>query len=351
MHGKLSPLLFRTVAARRLFIPQGILLTCAVVFTSIFSGCASVSAEKSSAEPSAAKISVVPSVIDFKSVVVGQTNSQTLKITNSSNDSIDLDSLHVSGAGFTLSSAKTPLIIAPGQNVNLSVVFKPSSASATSGALLISSPDLKTPLRVPLSGSGEKAAPDLQVSPASISFGSRSVNSSAFQTVTLTNTGNVSLKISSVSLVHPAFSVTGLASGVSLSPDQKLQFQVWFRPSTTGNSSASLTVNSTSLSAPVKLAITGSATNTSVATPDATSHSVTLNWNASTSSVAGYYIYRGGSSGGPYNRISGSITSSLTYKDASVQSGEQYYYVVTAVGADGSESAYSNEVVVEIPNT
>ena len=101
----------------------------------------------------------------------------------------------------------------------------------------------------------------------------------------------------------------------------------------------------------MKLAITGSATNTSVATPDATSHSVTLNWNASTSSVAGYRIYRGGSSSGPYNRISGTITSSLTYKDASVQSGEQYYYVVTAVGADGSESAYSNEVAVEIPNT
>jgi hypothetical protein len=318
--------------------------------TIILSGCASAPAEKSSTEPSAARISVVPSAIDFKSVVVGQKNSQTVKITNTGDDPIDLNTLRVSGTGFTLSSPKTPFNVSAGNSVSLSVAFSPSNASAATGALVISSSDLETPVRVPLSGSGEKAAPELQISPASISFGSRALNSSTFQSVTLTNTGNVGLKLSSISLGHAAFSVTGLASGISLSPDQKLAFQVWFRPSAAGNSSASLTVNSASLSAPVKLAISGSATTSSSGAPSTTpSHAVSLDWNASTSSVAGYHIYRGGASGGPYNRISGSIVGSLTYKDTGVESGDRYYYVVTAVESDGSESAYSNEVAVEIP--
>jgi Cep192 domain 4/Transmembrane protein 131-like N-terminal len=307
---------------------------------------------KSSAEPASAKISVVPSIIDFKSVVVGQKNSQALTITNNGVDSFSLDQLRVSGTGFTLSSVKTPAVISPGKNISLSVVFSPTSASATNGALIINSSDLKAPLSVPLSGSGEKAAPQLQISPASVTFGSQQVNSSAFQSVTLTNTGNASLAINSVSLGSPVFSITGLASGVSISPNQKLQFQVWFHPSAAGNSSASLTVSSSAISTPVNLAITGSAAAASpVPSPGATSHSVTLDWNASKSSVAGYNIYRGGSSGGPYNRISGSIIGSLTYKDASVLSGDHYYYVVTAVEGDGSESAYSNEVAAEIPSS
>ena len=350
MRGTLSQSPSRGRAVRHPFTCHEFFVGAAILFTAILSGCAS-STVKSSAEPASAKISVVPSIIDFKSVVVGQKNSQALTITNNGVDSFSLDQLRVSGTGFALSSVMTPAVIAPGKNISLSVVFSPTSASATNGALIIHSSDLKAPLSVPLSGSGEKAAPQLQVSPASVSFGSQAVNSSAFQSVTLTNTGNASLAISSVSLGSPVFSVTGLASGVSISPNQKLQFQVWFHPSAAGNSSTSLTVSSSSVSTPVKLAITGSATASSVPSPGATSHSVILDWNASTSSVAGYNIYRGGSSGGPYNRISGSIIGSLTYKDASVLSGDHYYYVVTAVEANGSESAYSNEVAVEIPSS
>jgi Abnormal spindle-like microcephaly-assoc'd, ASPM-SPD-2-Hydin len=343
---------FRTVAARRSSRSHDACLAYAIFFSIVLSGCASVSSEKSSPEPAATKISVLPSAIDFNSVVIGQKNSQTVKITNISGESFDLRRLHVSGSGFTLSNAKAPLLLAPGRNTNFSVVFAPGSSAAVTGSLIVASPDLESPVTIPLSGSGEKPEPKLQVSPASISFGSRPVNSSAFQSVTLTNTGNVALKVSSVTHAHSGFSVTGISAGVSLSPDQRLEFQVWFRPSAAGKASATITVESASLSAPVKLAVSGSGTTSSVTSPDPSpAHSVTLGWAASSSAVAGYHIYRGGSSGGPYNRISGSIISSLTYKDENVQSGEHYHYVVTAVGADGSESAYSNEVTVEIPST
>jgi len=350
MHGKSSRLPFRSLALQHLSTSHQILVAAAIISAAI-SGCASASADKTSAA-TAAKISVVPSVIDFKSVVVGQKNSQTVKITNSGAESIDLEQLRVSGSGFTFSSPKVPVMLPVGGQVSVSVVFSPANTSGASGSLVISSSDLKAPVSVPLSGSGEKATPALAASPASLNFGTRSVSSSTLQSVTLKNTGNIALSISSVSVASSAFSISGLAKGVSLSPDQQVEFQVWFHPTVAGNSSSTITVGTSSLSTSVKLGVAGSATNSTTSSPSSVpSHAVTLNWDPSASSVAGYHIYRSETSNGPFQRITSSIIPSLNYRDATVQNGGHYYYVVTAVEADGSESIYSNEVAAVIPST
>jgi hypothetical protein len=76
-------------------------------------------------------------------------------------------------------------------------------------------------------------------------------------------------------------------------------------------------------------------------------HSVSLNWNASTSSgVTGYKVYRGTTSGGPYSLLSNVSAASLT--DNNVASGQTYYYVVTAVSSS-AESSYSNQAQAIIP--
>jgi fibronectin type 3 domain-containing protein len=77
-------------------------------------------------------------------------------------------------------------------------------------------------------------------------------------------------------------------------------------------------------------------------------HSVSLSWSASSSTVTGYNVYRGMSSGGPYNVID-SNDSGMTYTDNSVQAGQTYFYVVTAVDAQGNESVYSNQAKATIP--
>jgi fibronectin type 3 domain-containing protein len=78
-------------------------------------------------------------------------------------------------------------------------------------------------------------------------------------------------------------------------------------------------------------------------------HSVALNWNSSSSSVVGYNIYRGGNSGGPYNKLSSSLDSSTSYMDQNVQAGATYYYVVTSVDGSGTESVFSNQVKAVVP--
>src|ERR1700747_2534215 len=75
-------------------------------------------------------------------------------------------------------------------------------------------------------------------------------------------------------------------------------------------------------------------------------HAVTLNWNASASSgVAGYNVYRGSVSGGPYARMNSSAVTVTSYNDNAVQPGQTYFYVVTSISLSNVESSYSNEVM------
>ena len=59
--------------------------------------------------------------------------------------------------------------------------------------------------------------------------------------------------------------------------------------------------------------------------------------------VIGYNVYRGETSGGPYNRINNELVDTF-FTDTMVESGVWYYYVVTAVDTQGLESDYSVEV-------
>jgi fibronectin type 3 domain-containing protein len=79
-------------------------------------------------------------------------------------------------------------------------------------------------------------------------------------------------------------------------------------------------------------------------------HSVTLTWNASTSSgVVGYFVYRGTVTGGPYTKQNSSSDTILTYTDSTLGSGLTYFYVTTAVDGNSVESSFSPEVSAVIP--
>ncbi len=66
--------------------------------------------------------------------------------------------------------------------------------------------------------------------------------------------------------------------------------------------------------------------------------------------MIGYYIYRGKTSGGPYTKLTSTLESRTNYVDISVQGGQTYYYVNTAVDAHGKESKYSAQLRTVIPS-
>jgi fibronectin type 3 domain-containing protein len=116
---------------------------------------------------------------------------------------------------------------------------------------------------------------------------------------------------------------------------------VTFAPAATGSVTGGLTITSNASNSPTNISLSG--------TGAATSYSTTLSWTASTSSVTGYNVYRGTTSGGPYTKLTASVDSNTSYADNSVQAGLTYYYVVTSVNSSGAESVYSNQVSATIP--
>lgn len=83
-----------------------------------------------------------------------------------------------------------------------------------------------------------------------------------------------------------------------------------------------------------------------------TGHMVSLTWVASTSTgVIGYNVYQGSAAGGPYILLNPTPVSAITYDDSTVQASQTYYYVVKAVGSDGSLSTASNETSAIVPTS
>jgi hypothetical protein len=77
---------------------------------------------------------------------------------------------------------------------------------------------------------------------------------------------------------------------------------------------------------------------------------VTLTWVASISpGIAGYNVFRGTVSGGPYTQMNSDLISGETYTDSTVQPGLTYFYVSTAVDSSNDQSDYSNETEVTVP--
>jgi hypothetical protein len=76
--------------------------------------------------------------------------------------------------------------------------------------------------------------------------------------------------------------------------------------------------------------------------------SVKLAWDPNPeSTVSGYNVYRGTTSGGPYTQINTSLVLLPYYADYDAEPGKTYFYVVTAVNfTAGRESAYSRELKV-----
>jgi hypothetical protein len=79
-------------------------------------------------------------------------------------------------------------------------------------------------------------------------------------------------------------------------------------------------------------------------------YSVLINWTASPSQTAtGYNVYRSMVSGSGYAKINPLPVEGLSYSDPAVVNEQTYYYVTTAVNANGEESAYSGEIRMVIP--
>jgi Beta-propeller repeat/Abnormal spindle-like microcephaly-assoc'd, ASPM-SPD-2-Hydin len=146
----------------------------------------------------------------------------------------------------------------------IGVNFIPTALGARTGTLSISSNAASSPVVVQLTGTGGAATSGsgtIQLSAASVNFGSQQVGttSSPARSVTLTNSSTTSvLTITSIALTGNAdFAISSNNCPASLAVGAACQIQLTFTPSATVLENATLTVTGSASNSPQTLAISG----------------------------------------------------------------------------------------------
>ncbi len=284
-------------------------------------------------------LSTSDSSLDFGRVQINGTGTQPETLTNSGGADVTITQAKVSGTGFSVTGLNLPLTLNPGRSFTFGAAFNPTSGGNFTGSILVVSDASDSNLTITLAGTAS-APGQLAVSPATLNFGNVTVGQSKSLTASLTATGS-SITVSSANMSTSEFTISGLTLPLTLTAGQSASFTVNFKPQASGAASANGSFNSNASNPSVAQALSG----TGVAAPQ---HSVNLSWNPSSSTVVGYNIYRGTTSGGPYAKIN-SLNADTTFTDSSVLSGQTYFYVTTAVDGSGNESANSNQAQVLIP--
>jgi hypothetical protein len=203
-------------------------------------------------------LSANPTSLSFGNVNVGSTGKLSETITNTGGSSVSVTQVGVTGTGFSVSGITTPLTLNAGQSTTFTVSFAPGAGGSSSGNLTITSTGSNPSLTVPVSGKGVTvAAGALGASPTSLNFGSVNVGSTGKLSETITNTGGSSVSVNQVGVTGTGFSVSGIATPLTLNAGQSTTFTVSFAPGAGGSSSGNLTVTSTASNPSLTVPVSG----------------------------------------------------------------------------------------------
>lgn len=134
-------------------------------------------------------------------------------------------------------------------------------------------------------GGGTTAAPQVTLSATSLAFGSVTVGQvSAAQPVTVSNSGNAALSLTSVTLSDTSdYSMTSTC-GATLAPSSSCSLSIDFKPQSTAALPATVTIVDNASGSPQAVALTG--TGTAVPAPQATLSTGTLSFPATNAGTA-----------------------------------------------------------------
>ncbi len=224
--------------------------------------------------------------LNFGNEVVNTTSAgQTATVRNSGTTSLTISSIAVSGANASsfLQSNNCGTSLAGGQSCAIQVQFKPTVTGTLTGAVTLVDNASNPSQSLALNGTGTTtASPAVSLSPSSLSFASQTINTtSTAQSVTVKNTGNAILNLSSVALSGTNSSEFKLSSGCgsTLAAGTSCTIQVQFSPVATGTKTAAVTLTDNASSSTQQVALSGSATSTNSPASSGTTTTIHLSLN------------------------------------------------------------------------
>jgi len=217
------------------------------------------------------QLAINPSTVDFGSVQIGSSVSQSVVLTNTASSNLTISQATLSGTGFTISGLGLPATLAPGQSVSLKTTFAPQSGGSSTGSLSLACSVPKTKARgkgspnsistATLSFTGTGASPgQLTANPSSLNFGNIQVGVSLTLMDTLTNTGGASVTILQATATGTGFSINGLTLPLTLNPGASVTFSTVFAPQSAAKASGSITVSSDANNPTLTLSLSGTGT-------------------------------------------------------------------------------------------
>jgi hypothetical protein len=190
-------------------------------------------------------LSVTTTSINFSTVMAGSSSDLPITLSNTGNETITVNTLSVTGIGFSLVGATTPINITPGNSQTITVRFSPTDVVNYSGSLSIQSNGGNQ--TVSLSGQG--AGGKISLSQEQIDFGTIPTGSPETVALTVTNAGNAPMNVTSITPPSsPFFSVSYLGTPpIQLLPNTSFTILVTFTPTTANNYNSSFVIQTNAI--------------------------------------------------------------------------------------------------------
>ena len=152
--------------------------------------------------------------------------------------------------------------LAGGASCTIGVLFTPGAAGARAATLNVADNVTGSPQTVALSGTGTAPLGTIRIAPASLIFESQLIGStSATQTVTVANAGNVDVTFTSIAITGD-FSGATTAQCPTLSSDSSpCTFQIAFKPTAAGTRTGAITFTDNATGSPQTVMLTGTGMN------------------------------------------------------------------------------------------
>jgi hypothetical protein len=188
------------------------------------------------------QLACTPSGLHFGNIVVGQTESLLVTVTNSGQTSVTISAVTVSNSEFVVSSFSLPLVLPAGQSSELNVSFTPAGKGWASGTVKFSSNASNASLVLDVSGDGVSSEA-LTATPSTVSFGQVPAGASSTMSVVLTNDRTWKVTLSAVTTTGSGFSISGATFPVTLNAGQSVTLKVTFAPQYAGLEGGSLFIS------------------------------------------------------------------------------------------------------------
>ena len=189
----------------------------------------------------------------FPTTTIGSGSQRTVTLT--ANTGLTITKLSSSSSQFALGSPTPalPATLGAGQTLQVPVTFSPTQTGLV-GATLAAETDHGS-ISFALQGSGQAAVAQIEASPTVLSFGGTTVGGHVSAAATFRNVGGAPLTIEGVKLPAAPFGATELpAKGTTIEPGKAVTIQAAFDPTTEGNFSGELALETSAGTATVSLA-------------------------------------------------------------------------------------------------